>query len=81
MSRIDLDLRPDPQTRVSAIDGPPAPHRLTVLWRWWRACAKARRALAAADDRALRDAGIVPALAAFDLSRPFWKPLPRRDRG
>lgn len=81
MSRIDLDLRPDLQTRVSAIDGAPAPHRLTVLWRQWRVRAEARRALAAADDRTLRDAGIVPALAEFELSRPFWKPLPRRDRG
>lgn len=81
MSRYDLNLRPDPQTRISESDSAPAPHRLIALWRRWRARVEARRALAGADDRTLRDAGIVPALADYDLSRPFWQPLPRRDRG
>jgi uncharacterized protein YjiS (DUF1127 family) len=81
MSRYDLNLRPDPQTRISETEAAPKPHRLIALWRLWRARVKARRALAAADDRTLRDAGISPALAEFELSRPFWRPLPRHDRG
>jgi len=82
MSSFDLHLRPDPQTRVSEIEPVrSAAHRLIALWRQWRARVESRRALAQADDRTLRDAGISPALAEFELSRPFWQPLRRHGRG
>ncbi len=82
MSSLDLHLRPDPQTRISEIETiPPAAARLIALWRQWRARVEARRVLAGVDDRTLRDAGIVPAHADFELSKPFWHPLSRHGRG
>lgn len=51
---------------------------LAALWRLWRQRASERRRLAALDIRSLRDLGIAPELADYELRQPFWRPL--RDR-
>ncbi|MBM3651042.1 MAG: DUF1127 domain-containing protein [Alphaproteobacteria bacterium] len=59
---------------------PASPRR--SLWRrllmtrdLWRERIATRRYLAALDARSLRDAGISPAAAAYEASKPFWRPL------
>jgi uncharacterized protein YjiS (DUF1127 family) len=45
------------------------------LVRTWLERIRARRALARIDARSLREAGISPALAEYEVNRPFWRPL------
>lgn len=49
--------------------------RLAVTVAVWRERTMARRCLAEMDARSLRDAGISPAAAAFEVGRPFWRKL------
>jgi uncharacterized protein YjiS (DUF1127 family) len=48
---------------------------LRAIVRSWIERIRSRRALAGIDERTLRDAGISPALAEYEASRPFWQPL------
>ena len=46
----------------------------------WAARARSRRALARVDGHTLRDAGIDPGAARFEVNQPFWRePLALRD--
>lgn len=45
--------------------------------RLWRQRIAARRELAQASARDLRDAGISPTHAAFEAGQPFWRPMSR----
>lgn len=46
----------------------------------WSARARSRRDLASVDSRTLRDAGIDPGAASFEINQPFWRaPLQLRD--
>ena len=49
--------------------------RFSQLLRTWLERIRARRALARIDARSLREAGISPALAEYEVNRPFWRPL------
>ncbi len=49
--------------------------KVTSLIGEWRQRSRARRELAGLDPRELRDAGISTNQAAWEASRPFWKPL------
>ena len=40
----------------------------------WSARARSRRELARVDTRTLRDAGIDPGAASFEVNQPFWRP-------
>jgi uncharacterized protein YjiS (DUF1127 family) len=72
--------RPDPKD-----DAPGALHpqdsargmfgRAAQTWQQWRSRQAARRVLAAIDERGLRDAGVSPAIAAYEARQPFWRPL------
>ncbi|MEQ9638444.1 MAG: DUF1127 domain-containing protein [Alphaproteobacteria bacterium] len=48
---------------------------LHIMIGEWRQRRRARRELATLDPRELRDAGISTDQAAWEASRPFWKPL------
>ena len=41
----------------------------------WRQRSRARRELATLEPRELRDAGISPDQASWEVGRPFWQPL------
>lgn len=46
----------------------------------WRRRVEARRALGQIDFRTLREAGIDPGFADYEMAQPFWRPLlPLRD--
>lgn len=46
----------------------------------WRQRARMRRELSRVDARSLRDAGISPDVAAFEVAQPFWRsPIALRD--
>ena len=47
--------------------------RLAAAWRRAIARARQRRALAALDDRLLRDIGGTRAAARFEARKPFWR--------
>ena len=49
--------------------------RLAVALVIWRDRVRARRMLMQMDNRALRDAGISPAAAAYESGKPFWQPM------
>ena len=51
---------------------------LAATLRVWRERMRARRALADIDERSLREAGISPALAEYEMQQPFWRPLRQR---
>lgn len=51
---------------------------LADVWRLWRQRGSERRRFAALDVRSLRELGIAPELADYELRRPFWQPM--RDR-
>ena len=57
-----------PRTRI-------AMHDLLALLRTWRERVRARSALAEIDERSLREAGISPAMAEYEMRQPFWRPL------
>lgn len=46
--------------------------RLKGMLQAWQRRARARRALAQIDARTLRDAGIDPVAAQYELQKPFW---------
>jgi uncharacterized protein YjiS (DUF1127 family) len=50
-------------------------NRLTVALVLWRDRIRERRLLMTMDARALRDAGISPAAAAYESGKPFWRPM------
>ena len=47
--------------------------RLALRLAVWRAWIRARRHPAAMDARSLRDAGISPAVAAYESGKAFWQ--------
>jgi uncharacterized protein YjiS (DUF1127 family) len=47
--------------------------RLLARIGLWRERIRTRNALAAIDERSLRDAGIAPAQAEFEANQPFWR--------
>ena len=47
--------------------------RIALAVALWRQRSEMRRALALMDARSLRDAGISPAAAAYEASKPFWE--------
>ncbi|MSO77309.1 MAG: DUF1127 domain-containing protein [Alphaproteobacteria bacterium] len=49
------------------------PRVLAALWRDWTARAEQRRALAALDDRMLRDVGLNRGDVARELAKPPWR--------
>jgi len=49
--------------------------RLAFNWAVWRERTAMRRCLARMDARSLRDAGISPAAAAYESSKPFWEKI------
>jgi uncharacterized protein YjiS (DUF1127 family) len=51
---------------------------LAGAWHLWRQRGAERRRLAALDIRSLRELGIAPELANYELRQPFWRPM--RDR-
>lgn len=61
-----------------AIPATPSPGRRTGLREWfqaWRENVAARRALAAMDARSLREIGVAPEFADYEMQRPFWRPV------
>ncbi len=46
--------------------------RIGLTFVLWRQRTDMRRRLAEMDSRSLRDAGISPAAAAYELGKPFW---------
>lgn len=48
---------------------------LVALWRLWRQRSAERREFAALSARDLRDIGIAPELADYQLRQPFWRPM------
>lgn len=50
-----------------------AAHRAATLLREWRRRQRDREALAALDERALRDIGLSRADAEFIVNKPFWR--------
>jgi uncharacterized protein YjiS (DUF1127 family) len=62
-------------TVVEAQKPRPLHARLRATLRRWQERIAARRQLAAMDARSLREAGISPAAAAFEASKPFWRPM------
>lgn len=57
-----------PRTRIAL-------HTVFAVLRKWRDRIRARRALAEIDERSLREAGISPAMAEYEMRQPFWRPL------
>jgi uncharacterized protein YjiS (DUF1127 family) len=53
-------------------------HDIAATLRVWRERIRARRALAQIDERSLREAGISPGLAEYEMRQPFWRPLRQR---
>jgi uncharacterized protein YjiS (DUF1127 family) len=53
-------------------------HDAAAILRVWRERNRARRALAEIDERCLREAGISPGLAEYEMQQPFWRPLRQR---
>jgi uncharacterized protein YjiS (DUF1127 family) len=43
-----------------------------ALARWWRR-SRERGELARFDGRSLRDIGLTPAEAAYEINKPFWR--------
>ena len=77
-SRARLTAEPDlfMTPAASGVAAPPSfRERLALTVAVWRERTAARRCLARMDARSLRDAGISPAAAAFELGRPFWRSL------
>ena len=60
---------PRPITRRTA----PVRRRVLVLIRLWRRRLRERRALAAMDDRGLRDVGLTRYDAYYEARKPFWR--------
>ena len=48
---------------------------LAAPWRLWRQRRMERRDLAALSARDLRDIGIAPEIADYELRKPFWRPV------
>jgi len=57
-----------PKVRIALQD-------LFATLRTWRERIRARRALAAIDERSLREAGLSSAQAEYEMKQPFWRPL------
>jgi uncharacterized protein YjiS (DUF1127 family) len=56
------------------------PKAAASLVATWRTRARIRRELAQVDARSLREAGIDPGTAQFEVAQPFWrKPIKLRD--
>lgn len=56
------------------------PQAAASLLATWRKRARSRRELAQVDARSLREAGIDPAFADFEVAQPFWRePIKLRD--
>ena len=49
------------------------PRRLPALFRIWRQRMRERRALAAMDERGLRDIGLSRYDAFYEADKPFWR--------
>ncbi len=49
--------------------------RLAFSWAVWRERTAMRRCLARMDARSLRDAGISPAAAAYEIGQAFWEKI------
>jgi uncharacterized protein YjiS (DUF1127 family) len=60
-------------TRRAAPRRTSPPVSLTALVRSWRTRIRERRALAAMDERLLRDIGISRLDAARECAKPFWQ--------
>jgi uncharacterized protein YjiS (DUF1127 family) len=60
---------------VSSRARPSLRQRLALTLVVWRQRVETRRCLARMDARALRDAGISPAAAAYESGKPFWKEM------
>jgi len=78
--RSDLGTEiPTFQTLIhrEAESAPPATllARITATLRLWHRRRVARRALAQIDARSLRDVGIAPEMAAYEIDQPFWRDL------
>jgi len=72
---------PKTNVAVDAVQQPVDPVPFS-LWRaigstlqTWRARRRARHDLALIDARSLRELGFSPELVAYELRRPFWRPL------
>jgi len=68
----------DPFPSYPALLSVPAPRlplaqRITATLGLWRERTRMRRALAQVDARSLRDAGIAPTQAMFEVNQPFWR--------
>ena len=78
MSHFRSDLGTEIPTFQSLIHREPKPtlmRRILATLRIWRERRAARRALAQIDARSLRDIGIAPELAAYEIAQPFWRDL------
>jgi uncharacterized protein YjiS (DUF1127 family) len=51
----------------------PVRRRMLALIRLWQRRLRERRALAAMDDRGLRDVGLTRYDAHYEASKPFWR--------
>ncbi len=49
--------------------------RIAFTLTLWRQRTEIRRRLAELDSRSLRDIGISPAAAAYELGKPFWEKM------
>jgi uncharacterized protein YjiS (DUF1127 family) len=64
-----------PDLFVSPRARPSLRQRLFLTLAVWRQRVETRRCLTQMDARALRDAGISPAAAAYESGKPFWKEM------
>ena len=60
---------------TAAAPRPSLRQRIALTFAVWRQRAEARRCLALMDVRSLRDAGISPAAASYEASKPFWEKM------
>ncbi len=79
-----IDAVADPPRTTAVVEAVPQPIDATPrsLWqaiastlRTWQARRRARCDLAEVDARSLRELGFSPELVAYELRRPFWRPL------
>ena len=64
-----------PELFLSAGGRPSLRRRIALTLAVWRQRVETRRCLARMDARALRDAGISPAAAAYESGKPFWQEM------
>ena len=69
---MDL-IAPFPPVTFTGFRAPRPLARVIGMARVWRERMRARAELSHWEDRDLRDAGLTREMAAFEVSKPFWR--------